>query len=249
MTRTFRPTLTLALLTCALAPACVIATDDDDDAGDTGGTGESDSDPSNPGTTDPGTTDPGTTNPGTTDPGTTDPGTTNPGTTDPGTTDPSTTDPSDSDPTDADTGTDTGSDLPPQDGTWQYSEVGQGTNDCTFIDDPSNGFGQYLVANTGPGEFTILPGDSTDPFTCAQTGSSFDCAERLTGTYDIGMGFGDATGSILVAIEGSFASPQAMDGEQQGRVECEGADCGTAQGLLGVTFPCEFTIPFEGDAL
>src|SRR5687767_12259792 len=170
MTRTFRPALTLALLTCALAPACVITGDDDDDAADTGGTGESDSDPSagttDPGTTDPGTTDPGTTNPSTTDPGTTDPGTTDPGTTDPATTDPSDTDPSDTDPSDtdpsADSGEETGSDLPPQDGSWQYSEVGQGTNDCTFIEDPSNGFGEFIVTNTGPGEFTILPGDSTD---------------------------------------------------------------------------------------
>jgi hypothetical protein len=261
MTR-FRPALTLALCFCALAPACVINSSDDD-GGDTGDTGDSDSDPSGPGTTDPNTTDPGTTNPGTTNPGTTNPGTTDPSDsdtdpsdtdpsdTDPSDTDPSDTDPSDTDPsdTDPDTGTDEGSDLPPQDGAWQYSEVGQGTNDCTFLADPSNGFGQYLVSNTGPGEFTITPGDETDPFTCAQAGSSFDCAERLTGTYDIGMGFGEATGNILVAIEGTFASPQEMNAEQQGRIECEGADCGTAEGLLGVTFPCEFTVPFVGDAL
>jgi hypothetical protein len=244
----------LASLACFLASACVITGDDDDDAVDTGGTDASESDPSadttNPGTTDPGTTNPGTTDPGTTDPGTTDADTTDPDTTDASTTDANTTDPGTTDPSDSDPDTgETGSDRPPQDGQWQYSELGQGTNDCTFVDDPSNGFGIYLVSNGGAGMFTITPGDGTDPFECTQAGGGFDCAERLTGTYDIGMGIADATGSILVAIEGVIESPQSMSGEQQGRIECDGGDCGTAEQYLGVTFPCAFTIPFSGDAL
>jgi hypothetical protein len=250
MTHFLRPAL-LASTLCSLLPtaACVISDGDDDDDG----AGESSDGGSSPSTSN-GTTvsssDPGTTNPGTTDPGTTDPGTTNPGTTDPSTTDPGdsgTTDPSDSDSADETMG-ESGVDVDPQDGEWLYQESGGTMNACTFLEEPSNGFGEFELANTGGGAFTIQPNDGTDPFVCSHGGGSFDCDERLSGTYDIGMGLGEANGSILVAIEGSFSDAEHLSAEQQGRIECEGADCGTAEGLLGVTFPCAFTIPFTATA-
>ncbi len=253
MTHSLRP-VALALSLCSLLPSCVINGDDDDDDG-AGDSSEGGSSPSTSNTSDPGTSN-GTTA-GTTD--TTTAGTTattttagtseTASTTEPATTGESESDSeSDSDPT-TDPDSESGVDVDPQDGSWEYDETGQTTNDCTFIAEPSNGFGEYLVANTGGGGFTITPGDSTDPFTCTHGGGAFSCDERLTGTYDIGMGLGDATGNILVAIEGTLDSATMMSAEQQGRIECEGADCGTAAGLLGVTFPCEFTIPFVGTAL
>jgi hypothetical protein len=249
MTHFLRPAR-LALTVCSLlsTAACVISDGDDDDDG-AGDSSDGGSSPSTSNGTTSASTDPGTTNPGTTDPGTTNPGTTDPGTTDPGTTDPGTTDPSDSDSDSADeTMGDSGADVEPQDGDWLYQEAGGTTNACTFLEEPSNGFGEFELANTGGGAFTIQPNDGTDPFQCSHGGGSFDCDERLSGTYDIGMGLGEANGSILVAIEGSFSDAEHLSAEQQGRIECEGADCGTAEGLLGVTFPCAFTIPFTATA-
>lgn len=147
-----------------------------------------------------------------------------------------------------DDSTDEGGDVTPQRGTWQYQEAGGTTNDCTFIAEPSNGFGQYALALTGAGAFTITPGDETEPFECTFAGSAYACAERLTGMIDEVPGY-DASGSILVAIEGTLESATSMTGTQQGRIECAGADCGLAAQALGVTFPCEFMIPFDGTAL
>lgn len=247
MTHSLRP-FAMALTLCALqsASACVINSDDGDDAADSSEGGSSPS-------TSNGSTDASSTN-GTTASSTdasTTAGTTV-GTTDDPTASTSLTTASDE--TTADSGPsdetqgESGVDVDPQDGAWEYQESGGTTNDCTFIANPSNGFGLYEVANTGGGGFTITPGDGTDPFTCSHSGGDFSCDERLSGTYDIGMGLGDATGNILVAIEGTLDSAVHMTAEQQGRIECEGADCATAEQVLGVTFPCEFTIPFTGDA-
>ncbi|HET6582483.1 MAG TPA: hypothetical protein VFG69_03525, partial [Nannocystaceae bacterium] len=149
----------------------------------------------------------------------------------------------------SDGGNDTGVDVDPQDGPWEYDENGTTTNDCSFVEQPSNGFGIYELVITGPGAFTITPGDGTVPFECEYSGGSYDCPERLQGDLGLDMGTGaDATGHVIVGIEGALQSSTEMTGEQQGRIECEGADCVLASQVLGVTFPCEFTIPFTGTA-
>jgi hypothetical protein len=248
MIHSLRPFVMVSIL-CVSIPgsACVINADDDGDAADSseGGSTASSGNTSTASSSGPGTTA-SSSGPGT-DPGTTasstDPGTTA-SSTDPGTTAPGTDDSDTADETQGESGVD----VDPQDGEWLYEESGGTTNDCTFVAEPSNGFGEYLLANTGGGAFTITPGDGTDPFVCSHADGSFECDERLSGTYDVGMGLGDATGNILVGIEGTLADAEHMSAEQQGRIECEGADCGTAAGLLGVTFPCSFTIPFTGTA-
>lgn len=168
-----------------------------------------------------------------------------------GTDDPSgsATDPSGSATDSADTGgDDSGADVTPVEGLWQYEETGGGTNDCTFLRDPSNGFGQFQIALTGPDTLTLTPGDETEPFECTFGGGAFDCAERLTGMTDEVAGL-DAIGNILVAVEGTITSETSLEGVQNGHIECEGADCALAAGALGVTFPCSFTVPFVGTAL
>lgn len=147
-----------------------------------------------------------------------------------------------------DTEGESGADVTPSAGLWQYEETGMTTNDCTFIDNPSNGFGQFQIAVTGAGTMTILPGDATDPFQCTYGGGSYSCAERLTGMTDEVAGL-DAVGNILVSIEGTIESNASITGTQNGHIECEGTDCGVAADALGVTFPCVFTIPFVGTAL
>ena len=211
----------VALLAClASTPACVISDGGDDDGA--------------------GTDDPSATA------SATDPSA---GTDDPSATDPSATDPSASASDSADeSGDDSGADVTPAEGLWQYEETGGGTNDCTFLRDPSNGFGQFQIALTGPDTLTLTPGDDTEPFECTFGGGAFDCAERLTGTTDEVAGL-DAVGNILVSVEGTLTSETTLDGVQNGHIECEGADCALAAGALGVTFPCSFTVPFVGTAL
>jgi hypothetical protein len=257
MTRTLRP-LAMALTICSLLPtyACVINSDDgNDDAADSSDSGSSQS-ASNSGGSATTSASAGDASASASD---SDASASASDSVTVGSASATATDSASATVTDSDSATasasdtadgtgDTGVDVDPQDGAWLYQETGMTTNDCTFIANPSNGFGMYEVANQGGGMFTITPGDGTDPFTCSRSGGDFNCDERLSGTYDIGMGLGEATGNILVGIEGVLDSAVHMTAEQQGRIECEGADCGTAEQVLGVTFPCEFTIPFTGDA-
>jgi hypothetical protein len=141
-------------------------------------------------------------------------------------------------------GTDTGNPIDaPQEGNWIFAETGAVTNDCNFIEEPTNGFGEYLLALTGDG-FTITPGDQTDPFECEQDGVEFFCAERLNET----LAAATATAYVYVSVEGVLDSSTSMSGSQIGRIECEG-DCATAEAVLDTTFPCTFEIGFTGTKL
>jgi len=149
----------------------------------------------------------------------------------------------------SESGDPTGEGGAPQDGEWLYDESGGTVNDCGFLRQPSNGFGIYVIANTGADSFTITPGDGTAPFECTHDGASYDCPERLQEDLGLDEGTGaDAVGHVYVGVEGTLESSIEMTGEQQGRIECEGGDCFLAEQYLGVTFPCEFTIPFTGTA-
>jgi hypothetical protein len=135
----------------------------------------------------------------------------------------------------------------PVSGAWIYDETGTTTNNCTFLDEPSNGFGEFQLEVTGAGMMTILPGDQTEPFVCTFAGGGYSCAERLTGMTDQVEGL-DAIGNILVSITGTIESDTSITGSQNGQIECVGADCATAAAALGVTFPCTFVIPFTAEA-
>lgn len=169
--------------------------------------------------------------------------------------DPSATDPTATDTGSADTGSEgadttageAGADVAPDEGFWLYEEIPGGDNACTFIAEPTNGFGEFEIVLTGGQTFTLRPGDSTDPFECAYAGGTITCDERLTGTVEP-PGF-DAVGNILVSVEGTLHSEISITGTQVGHIECVGADCGLAEEALGVAFPCSFTVPFSASAL
>lgn len=129
----------------------------------------------------------------------------------------------------------------PSPGTWLYEETGATSNACTFFD-ASNGYGNFLIAADGAGAFTITPGDDTEPFSCTHDGATFECAERLQEEIEQS---GTAL-QVLVSASGELVSATEMAGTQDGRVVCEGADCAAAEQLLGTTFPCEFSIPWQG---
>lgn len=140
-----------------------------------------------------------------------------------------------------------GGEALPRAGTWRYEETAGATNDCSFIAQPSNGFGMFEITTTGAGTFEITPGDTTAPFVCSAGGGSFACDERLTGTIDEVPGY-DVVGNILVSVEGTVISSTSIVGQQLGRIDCVGSDCAAASAALGVAFPCEFAVPFTGTA-
>lgn len=130
----------------------------------------------------------------------------------------------------------------PTPGLWLYTETGDTTNDCAFLDEPSNGWGEYVVEAIDGG-FRITPGDDTDPFDCSSGGGAFECPERLVDDVEAG----GTTLHVYVAIDGTLPDPDSMAGSQDGQVVCEGADCALAEQLLGTTFPCSFSIGFTGE--
>jgi hypothetical protein len=138
-----------------------------------------------------------------------------------------------------------GGDAVPEEGPWLYTETGGTTNDCTFAPNPSNGWGTYLVEAASAAGFTVVPGDDTGPFDCELGSGDFHCPERLVDTLDQ-PGF-DIVVNVFVVVDGQIDTSTQMSGSQLGRIECEGSQCTEAELYLGVSFPCEFEIPFVGD--
>ena len=136
-----------------------------------------------------------------------------------------------------------GSGDAPDEGTWLYTETGGTTNTCDFLDDVSNGWGDFSITHDGAGAFTITPGDDTDPFPCTYGGGTFECPERLVDEISSGT----STLSVNVRVEGDVDSSTELSGSQLGEVTCEGPDCATAEALLMTTFPCAFEVPFTAD--
>ncbi len=136
-----------------------------------------------------------------------------------------------------------GSGDAPEEGTWLYEETGGTTNTCDFLEDISNGWGDFTITHDGAGAFTITPGDETDPFPCTYGGGTFACPGRLVDEISSGA----SSLSVTVRVEGSVDSATALSGSQLGEVTCTGPDCATAETLLMTTFPCAFEVPFTAD--
>lgn len=140
----------------------------------------------------------------------------------------------DSDPTEGGAGPDAGA--------WVYIDQGATENDCAFLENPSQGAGDFEVENPGDGTFRIIPSDGTDPFECGLTsGGNFECDERYA--QSITQPGVDASLDVLISADG-VATSDDMDAVQRGRIVCDGAACGAAEALLGTTLPCTFVIPF-----
>ncbi len=158
---------------------------------------------------------------------------------------------SDSGETSNETGNETGNETAgpgsadPKSGVWDYEDKGIAENSCgnDVYRDPDTIFG---LMNNNDGTFTVDQGMSAEDFDCTLNGAAFTCPERLYGNYPIeGI---DATLIYNVSIEGSFSSDTAMSGQQRADVSCEGNACGLAPQVLGVTFPCSYTVDFEATA-
>ncbi|MGB1014914.1 MAG: hypothetical protein ACPG4T_12325 [Nannocystaceae bacterium] len=134
-----------------------------------------------------------------------------------------------------------GADANPRSGLWSYEDQGIEENSCgmDLYRDPDTTFG---LTNHNDNTFTVDQGSSAEDFDCTITGSSFNCPLRLYGEYPIdGV---DAKLKYTVSIDGTFASDTAMTGTQMAVVSCEGEACQLAPQVLGVDFPCNYTVAF-----
>jgi len=138
-----------------------------------------------------------------------------------------------------------GADANPRSGLWSYEDQGIQENSCgmDLYRDPDTTFG---LTNNNDSTFTVDQGSSAEDFDCTITGSSFNCPQRLYGEYPInGV---DANLKYTVSIDGAFASDTAMTGTQMAVVTCEGEACALAPMVLGVDFPCNYTVAFGATA-
>ncbi len=150
--------------------------------------------------------------------------------------------------TDSETGNETAGPgmADPKSGVWDYDDQGIADNSCgdDVYRDPDTVFG---LTNNNDGTFTVDQGMSAEDFDCTITGSAFDCPSRLYGEYPVGGGI-DATLKYNVTIAGMFSSDTAMTGQQTADVSCEGSACALAPDVLGVEFPCSYTVDFAAMA-
>jgi hypothetical protein len=136
--------------------------------------------------------------------------------------------------------------VSPTSGDWNYTDqtpTGCGSG-AQYLRDSD---GNFTLDNNGDGTFTVDPRDGGEIFDCTLDGSSYECPERLSRTYDLDdLGAGlQGTASLRVSIEGEFDSDEDATGTQTGRLECEGSGCAVAAGQLGTSFPCSVTVDFQ----
>ncbi|MGB1276928.1 MAG: hypothetical protein ACPG77_14375 [Nannocystaceae bacterium] len=138
-----------------------------------------------------------------------------------------------------------GEDANPKSGLWSYDDQGILENSCgvNLYRDPDSTFG---LINNNDNTFTVDQGSSAEDFDCTITGSSFNCPQRLYGEYPIDNV--NANLKYTVSIDGTFASDTAMTGKQMAVVSCEGEACELAPQVLGVDFPCNYTVDFGATA-
>ena len=154
---------------------------------------------------------------------------------------------------DADSDTDTDTDFAPTDGGWDYVEGSITSDNCSlasYLDDEVVGDGEITITNAGAGTFEIAPFDGTDPYDCTLSDMVFGCEERLAKSEDVGADYHlDAVVNLFASTTGSFTTSIAMVGTQSVVAECVGSDCGTAELVLSIEFPCLLTVDFTATAL
>jgi hypothetical protein len=137
----------------------------------------------------------------------------------------------------------------PTEGRWAYDE-GEVVEDSCNLDDGSwgEGDGGFALVNTDTGTFTIVPDDGGDPFVCTMSGYDFACEARLEDEEDLSAYGLDAVITVTITPDGTFLTASSMEGSQVGEAVCTGADCATAETIMGWEFPCILTVDFTASA-
>jgi hypothetical protein len=138
-----------------------------------------------------------------------------------------------------------GGDPDPESGTWIFTGGEIVDDSCEYPDPPQEPDGNFTLLNNGDGTFTVDADDGDRLFDCTQTGSTFNCPDRLYEDIDLSPLSG--TVHIHVRATGSFASDTHASGRETADVSCTGADCATAAAAVGVTFPCSYSQDFTAE--
>ena len=132
----------------------------------------------------------------------------------------------------------------PQSGVWDYEDLGIAENECGWDEPWTDPDTSFSLENNGDGTFTVMQ-DTYGDFNCSQTGTSFECPERLAGDFPYPQY--DVTLTMNLSISGDVHSNTHISGTQRFDVECSGGGCAAAP-VLGITFPCYYTSEFDATA-
>jgi hypothetical protein len=132
----------------------------------------------------------------------------------------------------------------PRTGTWTYEDLGILDNTCGWDEPWTDPDTSFHLTNNGDGTFTIAQ-DTYGDFECTQSGSDFECPDRLAGDFPYPQY--QVTLALDVSISGEIHSKTHITGVQRFDVECSGDGCAAAP-ALGITFPCYYTSEFDATA-
>ncbi|MCB9693899.1 MAG: hypothetical protein H6736_18980 [Alphaproteobacteria bacterium] len=129
----------------------------------------------------------------------------------------------------------------PAEGSWQANIGTLTANAC------GDQFAATEITQPDPETLTLTDeGFTFGDATCTLSGKDFDC-----GTQEIST---DVQGTVLynrISNSGAFDDAENASGNSMVELDCDGTDCPTYEGLLGLTFPCEatyaYTISYVGE--
>ncbi len=130
----------------------------------------------------------------------------------------------------------------PRAGIWTYRRGAVESNSCGSYA-WGDGDTPFRIAYSEDGAFVIEQGEPWGDFACFVVGSAFSCPERGGGLVPVENA--NVTISYTVSVDGDFVDAETLAGIQNADVSCEGQACALAPSVLGVTFPCSWSIPFE----
>lgn len=130
----------------------------------------------------------------------------------------------------------------PREGVWTYRRGAIESNTCGSYA-WGDGDTPFRVVYSEDGAFVIEQGEPWGDFACFVIGSAFFCPERGGGMVPVENA--NVTISYTVSVDGDVVDAETLTGIQSATVACEGQACALAPSVLGVTFPCAWSIPFE----
>jgi hypothetical protein len=133
-------------------------------------------------------------------------------------------------------GSNHGSDVTPQVGTWHYAQVTPVSNTCNPMLQHGEQ-GDFLIDAAQATSFHVIPGDGLGDFTCTLASGMFDCPNRAAFVQDYHPTV-DAVITVHVAASGTFSDATHGTGLQQATVDCVGTQC------AAIGTPCTFSQNF-----
>lgn len=129
----------------------------------------------------------------------------------------------------------------PSVGVWEYDGGEITNNTCgeyARVEDVT----YFRILSAADGIFAIEQNEPYGDFQCSIQGDQFVCPNRLSGSETNAQA--NVRVDWSVQVTGALPSATQIDAEQTITFVCEGANCAFSQAVLGVTFPCSWTVPF-----